>query len=69
MLDQTIRYNMVLDVSYIIITNGNRTIICRKTGGSGTDTETAPTTAGYEFLDHAPTYGEMLREDALPDGK
>ncbi len=68
-LDQTIRYNMVLDVSYIIITNGNRTIICRKTGGSGTDTETAPTTAGYEFLDHAPTYGEMLREDALPDGK
>lgn len=50
-LDQTIRYNMVLNVKYIIITNGNRTVICRKCGGNR-----------YEFIGHAPSYTEMLSE-------
>lgn len=47
-LDQAIRYNMVLDVKYIIITNGTRTYIFEKAGGR------------YAFLDKAPTYSEML---------
>ena len=47
-LDQAIRYNMVLNVKYMAITNGKATYICRKT-----DT-------GYDFLDHIPNYEEML---------
>ena len=47
-LDQAIRYNMVLNVRYIIITNGTRTYICGKQGDK------------YAFLDKAPTYSEML---------
>lgn len=47
-LDQAIRYNMVLDVKYIIITNGTKTYICAKQGD------------GYTFLNSAPTYNEML---------
>ena len=47
-LDQAIRYNMVLNVKYIIITNGTRTYICGKQGDK------------YAFLDKAPTYSEML---------
>lgn len=47
-LDQAIRYNMVLDVRYMIITNGNRTFMCRKQGG------------GFVFIDTLPTYNEML---------
>ena len=47
-LDQAIRYNMVLDVKYIIITNGTRTYICGKKGDR------------YTFLEKAPTYTEML---------
>ena len=46
-LDQAIRYNMVLNVKYIIITNGNRTFICRKNGN------------GYGFIDYIPKYNEM----------
>ena len=48
-LDQAIRYNMVLEVKYIIITNGVSTYICRR--GEG---------CGYEFVSHVPTYEEML---------
>ena len=51
-LDQAIRYNMVLNVPYIFITNGNRTIICRRREQEGR--------CGYEFMDKAPTYMEML---------
>lgn len=51
-LDQAIRYNMVLNVRYMIITNGNRTYICRRKEPDGN--------AGYEFIDKAPTYTEML---------
>ena len=47
-LDQAIRYNMVLDVRYIIITNGNRTFMCRKQG------------SGFAFVDTLPDYNEML---------
>ena len=47
-LDQAIRYNMVLNVRYIIITNGNRTIICMKKEGQ------------YGFIDYVPKYNEML---------
>ena len=47
-LDQAIRYNMVLNVRYIIITNGNRTIICMKKDGQ------------YGFIDYVPKYNEML---------
>lgn len=47
-LDQAVRYNMVLDVKYMIITNGTKTYICRKG-------ET-----GYSFIDYVPDYEQML---------
>ena len=47
-LDQAIRYNIVLDVRYMIITNGTRTFICRKQDG------------GFFFMDTVPTYKEMI---------
>ena len=47
-LDQAVRYNMVLDVKIIIITNGHKTFICRKT-------ET-----GYGFMDTLPKYEEII---------
>ena len=46
-LDQAIRYNMVLDVKYIIITNGTKTYICGKQGDR------------YAFMSTFPTYNEM----------
>ena len=47
-LDQAIRYNMALDVRYMMITNGTRTFICMKQG------------SGHVFLDKVPTYNEMI---------
>lgn len=47
-LDQAIRYNMVLGVKYIIITNGKRTCICHKEA------------SGYVFTDQVPVYEQML---------
>jgi len=47
-LDQAIRYNLVLDVRYMIITNGNSTYICRKENGR------------FVFIDTVPTYSEMI---------
>lgn len=47
-LDQAVRYNMVLNVKYMIITNGTRTFICRKGGN------------GYSFISDVPDYNEML---------
>lgn len=47
-LDQAIRYNMALNVKYILITNGTRTYICRKDD------------AGFVFIDKVPVYDEML---------
>lgn len=48
-LEQAIRYNMVLDVKYIIISNGHRTIILKKEDGR------------YVPLSSAPVYEEMLK--------
>ena len=48
-LDQAIRYNMVLNVRYIAITNGNKTIVCGKNGQK------------YEFLQSVPKYNEMVK--------
>ncbi len=50
-LDQAIRYNMVLNVKYIIITNGKSTRICRR--------KDSPGQAGYEFVTGIPRYEEM----------
>ena len=47
-LDQAVRYNIVLDVKYMIITNGIRTYICRKEND------------GFVFIDKVPTYNEMI---------
>lgn len=47
-LDQTIRYNMVLDVSYVIITNGKSTYMMRLSS------------EGVKMLDKVPQYEEML---------
>ena len=47
-LDQAIRYNMVLQVKLIIITNGTRTIMCQRTGD------------GYGFIDKVPKYSNLL---------
>jgi len=52
-LDQAVRYNMVLDVKYILITNGRKTFICvRKEQDGG---------RSYVFLDKVPKYNEMLK--------
>ncbi len=47
-LDQAVRYNIVLDVKYMIITNGIRTYICRREND------------GFVFIDKVPTYNEMI---------
>jgi len=47
-LDQALRYNLVLDVKYIIITNGNSTFIARRSAD------------GAEFISTVPVYEEML---------
>lgn len=48
-MDQAVRYNMVLNVKYILVTNGTATYICRK-GESR-----------YDFIDHVPDYNEMIQ--------
>lgn len=48
-LDQAVRYNMVLNVRYIMITNGTRTVICGKNNEGG-----------YGFIDYIPKYNEMI---------
>lgn len=47
-LEQALRYDMVLGARYLALTNGRRTILCRKSRGR------------VEFLDTPPTYMEML---------
>ena len=47
-LDQAIRYNMVLQVKLIIITNGLKTVICEKSDKS------------YRFLDNVPKYLDLI---------
>ena len=52
-LDQVIRYNMVLNVKYVIITNGNRTFIAKRVNDR------------FEFMKSVPSYKEMLEECQL----
>ena len=47
-LDQVIRYNMVLNVKYIAVTNGVKTFICMRKDGI------------YALLDSVPKYNEMV---------
>ncbi len=47
-LDQAVRYNMALDVKYLIITNGTKTYMLRKQGGN------------FAFAENVPTYEEMI---------
>lgn len=51
-LDQAVRYNMALNVRYILITNGIRTCICRRTETDGN--------VQYVFADSVPQYEEMI---------
>ena len=51
-LDQAIRYNMVLNVKYMIITNGTKTSMLCRTEKDGVQ--------AYEFVKNIPTYQEML---------
>ena len=52
-LDQAIRYNMVLDVRYMLITNGRSTCICQK--------DTQDGGSRYVFIDSVPSYDEMIK--------
>ena len=47
-LDQAVRYNMVLNVKYMIITNGTKTYILKREE------------SGYKFMDSAPQYNDMI---------
>lgn len=49
-LDQAIRYNMVLNVRYILITNGTKTYICQRSDADGR----------YVFIDKVPEFNEMI---------
>lgn len=51
-LDQAIRYNMVLNVKYIMITNGNSTCLCRRTENDGK--------VQYVIAESVPEYDEMI---------
>ena len=48
-LDQAVRYNMALDVRYIMITNGAKTFIASKDSGR------------FSFMDNVPSYNEMSK--------
>ena len=47
-LDQAVRYNMVLDVKFIVITNGRQTFMLQKSH------------SGYSPLERMPEYSEMI---------
>lgn len=51
-LDQAVRYNMVLNVAYMIITNGRQTFACRRMEKDGK--------LHYSFIDKVPSYNEMI---------
>lgn len=57
-LEQALRYDMVLGVKYMVLTNGHRTIFCTRQGDGR-----------LQFLESAPTYMQMLglEEDGGPD--
>lgn len=54
-LEQALRYDMVMDVRYLALTNGTSTVFCVKENGN------------VKFLTAAPTYQEMLSQ--VSDGK
>lgn len=51
-LDQAVRYNMVLNVRYIMITNGVRTFVCER--------REMDENVRYVFIDKVPVYNEMI---------
>ncbi len=51
-LDQAIRYNMALNVAYMIITNGRQTFACQRKETEGK--------VQYTFIDRVPQYEEMI---------
>ena len=51
-LDQAIRYNIVLNVRYMIITNGRQTYACRRGEVDGK--------VQYSFVEKVPSYNEMI---------
>ena len=51
-LEQAIRYNMVLNVRYMIITNGRQTFACRREETDGN--------VRYVFIEKVPSYNEMI---------
>lgn len=52
-LEQALRYDMVLNVKYMVLTNGTRTLFCRKEEDGG-----------ITFLTAAPTYLQMIGVNA-----
>ena len=48
-LDQALRYNMVLNDKYIIITNGTKTFVAERKGER------------FEFMNSVPSYNQMLQ--------
>lgn len=53
-LEQALRYNIILNVPFLFLTNGRATYICRRKA-DGQD-------VSYEFLNQAPVYEEMLTQ-------
>lgn len=51
-LQQAVRYNMVLNVRYIMITNGSRTCVCERN-----DTGSGPK---FVFVNEVPDYEKMI---------
>lgn len=51
-VDQVIRYNYVLKVKYIFITNGKTSYLCARNSESG----------HYEYISNMPSYEEMISE-------
>lgn len=50
-LDQAVRYNMVLNVKYMVITNGTKTYVFSRTETDGQ--------VRYKVADNVPVYNEM----------
>ena len=48
--DQIFRYNYVMDVPFLVATNGQNTYICKRNAEGG------------EFLSEAPTFTQMLKD-------
>ena len=50
-VDQALRYNRVLDVPFIMITNGEAVFLFKRVGDTGV----------YSSAEHVPTYEEMIK--------